>query len=223
MSIDASNKNGGGIYVNTATHLNFKCVLFGISLALGYWYLPSKKNIFMLPVIFTIAYVAMAWYDELYDCSSILYSGSSSWGMAVLDSIFKPQQRGEKVIVPEGKYLVTHQEAIYKRYVYLFHLMIVVPLFVIIGYYRTSKLSQKLYLPLLGFSLLGMSYHTYRSINPRPEQSHIIYPLHILGFIPLALYIGWKGVDSNKLGFNGLLWLGVVAGMYHSIRYLSMI
>lgn len=212
----------GGIYVNTATQFNTKCVVFGTMLAAGYWYLPAKKNPFMLPVIFTIAYVAMAWYDELYNCESRLYSGSSSWGAAILDSIFKPQLRqsdnNKNKKIPHGKNLVTNQEIVYRRYMYLFHMLVVAPLFAIVGYYKT----QRLYLPLLGFGLLGMFYHLYRTIKPRPEQSQIIYPSHTFVFLPLALYIGWKGAKSNKLTFNGLLGLGIMAGMYHSIGYLQL-
>ena len=81
-----------GIYVNTPTNLNTKCVVFGGILSLLYWFIPNSKNIFMIPAIFTVAYVVMAWYDEMYGCQDRLYSGSSSWGMAILDSIFKPQR-----------------------------------------------------------------------------------------------------------------------------------
>lgn len=214
-----------GIYVNTTVQFNTKCVIFGVALCAGYWYLPPKKNIFMVPVIFTIAYVVMAWYDQLYNCNNRLHSGSQSWGMAVLDSIFKPQQRGidDHPEPPPGKYFVSNQEAVYRRYVYLFHVLAIVPLFITIGYYRTTSLAQRLYLPLLGFAILGFVYHLYRSFKPRPEQSYIIYPSHLLAFLPLALYVGLKGKSSPKIAFNGLMWLGIAAGIYHSMRYFTTI
>lgn len=216
---------GTGIYVNTATNFNTKCVVFGTVLAAGYWYLPARKNLFMLPVIFTVAYIAMAWYDELYNCNERLYSGNRSWGMAILDSIFKPQLRNQSNgdhSPPQGKQFASNQESVYRRYVYLFHLLVAVPLFVTVGYYRTAPLAKKLYLPLLGFTVLGMLYHLYRTFNPRPEQSHIIYPSHLLAFLPLGLYVGMKGSSSGNLAFNGLAWLGGTAGVYHAMRYVTM-
>lgn len=220
----------GGIYVNTAAQFNTKCVIFASLLCLGYWFTPQQKNIYLLPAIFTVAYVAMAWYDELYDCKDKLYSGSRSWGAAILDSIFKPQlrqmrdttkdsQHSQHSEPPKGKHLVSNQEAIYRRYTYLFHVLVMAPLFILVGYYKYDKL----YAPLLWFTILGMVYHIYRSFVPRPEQSHIIYPTHVLGFLPLALYVGWKGAQANKLGFNGLLWLGIVGGAYHLLRYIQLV
>lgn len=213
----------GGIYVNTPTHFNTKCVIFGGVLATGYWFLPSKKNPFILPVIFTCAYIVMAWYDKLYNCEEQLYSGSSSWGAAILDSIFKPQRRdSDETYIKNGKYLVSDQEVIYRRYVYLFHLLVVVPLFVGVGYYSSSKFVKRLYTPLLGIAILGMLYHTYRTFRPRPEQSYVIYPTHLGVFLPLALYIGLYGKLSNMFAFNGLLGLGLMAGVYHSLKFFQL-
>lgn len=216
-----------GIYVNTATQFNTKCVVFGMALCGAYWYLPSRKNIYMLPVIFTIAYVAMAWYDQLYQCKDRLYSGSRSWGMAILDSIFKPQLRdniSDNVpphSPPPGKQFAPNQEAVYRRYMYLFHLLVVAPLFIAIGYYRDSAFAQKLYLPMLLFVVLGFVYHLYRTVNPRPEQSRSIYLAHLFAFLPIGLYIGRKGKSSSTFAYRGILLLGIFAGLYHSIRYLT--
>ena len=50
-----------------APSANLKCILFTMQLALGYWFLP-KKNKWVLASIIYFSYIAMAWYDYLYEC-----------------------------------------------------------------------------------------------------------------------------------------------------------
>ncbi len=217
------------IYVDDTAQFNTKCIIFGIGLMVFYWYVPRDKNPLLLPVIFTIGYVLMGWYDSLYDCKARLYSGSRSWGAAILDSTFKPQYRehserelseSKVVDLPPNKRLVSDQEVVYRRFMYLFHLLVVTPLFVYIGW--TGKQTHKFFFQtLFGFSLLGLGYHTMRIFNPRKEQRRSIYLFHTISVLPLALYVTWMQKQNSKTAFMSLLIMGSVAGMYHGFRYLT--
>ncbi len=87
----------GGIFVDQPFHFNPKCVIFGIILMVSYYFLPSRELI-LLPLIFIVGYIAMAWYDHLYNCDIKLHSGTAPIGMASLDAWGKPQ-----VLRPEGR------------------------------------------------------------------------------------------------------------------------
>lgn len=85
----------GGIFVNQPFHFNPKCVIFGIILMVAYYFLPPKELI-LLPLIFIVGYIAMAWYDHIYNCDTKLHSGIAPLGMATFDAWGKPQVFGSK-------------------------------------------------------------------------------------------------------------------------------
>jgi hypothetical protein len=62
---------GGGLF-NTPLYLNPKCLIFSLAVIIVY-YLPKIKsiahNIIMVFLLGTSAYIALAWYDVLYDCN----------------------------------------------------------------------------------------------------------------------------------------------------------
>jgi hypothetical protein len=58
----------------TLPALNTKCLVFTGVLALGYWYLPQKEPFVVAGILFG-GYIAMAWYDELYNCEYRLQKG----------------------------------------------------------------------------------------------------------------------------------------------------
>jgi hypothetical protein len=217
------NNSEQGIFVKENTHLNSKCVIFGILMATFYWFLSCNPNVFVLPVIFTASYVAMGWYDEMFNCSKRLLSGSNSWGMAILDSIFKPQREHGDEYIESKNVLAQNQEKIYKRYTYLFHALVVAPLLIYIGWDKGKGFSKHLFSPLLGLGLLGASYHSLRLFKPRPQQAKtFIYPVHLFLIMPILLYVGWYGVNSEAIAFNSLLGLGVIAEIYHGSKYLNI-
>lgn len=112
-----------------------------------YWFAPKNKNPYMLPLIFIIAYVAMAWYDHLYNCDITMYTGK--YGDP--SSIMKPQRR---------KDLVSDQESLYMKKVYLFHILGVAPLLLFAG-------NPKLLPVLKTTGLIALGYHGYRLYSPR--------------------------------------------------------
>jgi len=150
----------GGIFIDQPFHPNPKCIVFGLLLCLAYWYLPSKRNEWMLLFIFNVGYIAMAWYDYLYKCRNEMYSGTSPVGDAVLNSIFKPQRRNED----KKKNYVKDQAKIYHRNVYLFHILAVAPILIYVGYMGKNA-NSKAFGPILGVGVLALLYHGFRLVS----------------------------------------------------------
>lgn len=57
----------GGLFDTQPFSLNIKCIIFTLLLAGGYWYLPPKK-LWILIALLYFPYLALAWYDYVYDC-----------------------------------------------------------------------------------------------------------------------------------------------------------
>ena len=117
----------GGVFVDQPFHPNPKCIVFLFGAHLGIL-VPSQRNPFLLPLIFVVGYVAMAWYDHLYDCEMKLY-GAKYGG--ILSAPWKPQRR----TLPTGdKNLLPNQENKYRQKVNLFHVLVLSPLLFYIGW-----------------------------------------------------------------------------------------
>lgn len=151
----------GGIYTSRPFEPNLKCIVFASVLMLGYWFASCKPNKYLLPLIFIIAYVSMAWYDVMYNCDNIMNSGNDF----NITSIFKNQLQ-EK----EKDSSVLNQKEIYQKNIYLFHLFIVAPLLGYIGYngYKGKlKAKSKIFVVLMVIASGTMLYHGGRMFNPR--------------------------------------------------------
>ena len=61
----------GGIFPGAPFTFNIKCVIFTALLAGGYWFTPHK-NPWVLFFLLWFPYIAMAWYDYMYDCRTKL-------------------------------------------------------------------------------------------------------------------------------------------------------
>ena len=81
---------GGGLF-GTPLYLNLKCLVFSISILMVYW-LPHPKtvahNLVMGFLISVSAYIALAWYDVMYDCNDRLKPTLLGW----LSKPFKPPE-----------------------------------------------------------------------------------------------------------------------------------
>ena len=81
---------GGGLF-GTPLYLNPKCLVFSFAIILVYW-LPhpptTAHNIVMAFLLGTSAYIALAWYDALYDCNDRLRPTYLGW----MSKSFKPPQ-----------------------------------------------------------------------------------------------------------------------------------
>jgi hypothetical protein len=85
---------GGGLF-GTPLYLNLKCLVFS-AIVIGVYYLPHPStvahNIVMAFLLGTSCYIALAWYDVLYDCNDHLKPTFLGW----LSKPFKPPEYGEQ-------------------------------------------------------------------------------------------------------------------------------
>lgn len=84
----------GGLF-GTPLELNPKCLVFSVFVLLIYW-MPHFKafghRTVMAFVIATTAYVLLAWYDKLYDCTDRYGPTFLGW----LTKSFKPKEYQDK-------------------------------------------------------------------------------------------------------------------------------
>jgi hypothetical protein len=81
---------GGGLF-GTPLYLNVKCLVFSFFILAIYW-LPHPPtiahNFVMAFLLGTAAYIALAWYDVIYDCNDRLKPTFLGW----LSKPFKPKE-----------------------------------------------------------------------------------------------------------------------------------
>lgn len=85
---------GGGMF-GTPLYLNPKCLVFSAFVLAVYW-MPHAKayehKIVIAFVLASAAYVLMAWYDYLYDCTDRFGPTFLGW----LTKVFKPKEYSQK-------------------------------------------------------------------------------------------------------------------------------
>jgi hypothetical protein len=85
---------GGGLF-GTPLYLNIKCIIFSFFIILVYW-LPHPKttshNIVMCILLGISSYIALAWYDVLYNCNDRLKPTLLGW----LSKPFKPKEYSQQ-------------------------------------------------------------------------------------------------------------------------------
>jgi len=97
----------------------------------------------------------------------------------------------------------------------LFHLVMVIPLFLFVGYQR-SDTPQWVYLSLLSIGGVVTLYHGVRLLQRYGRSVFAwVNVLHLLLVGPLLCYIGWYGRDTPRWAYELLLILGFGAGGYH--------
>lgn len=103
----------------------------------------------------------------------------------------------------------------------LFHLVLVVPLFLFVGYQR-SDTPQWVYVSLLSIGMVVTLYHGVR-LAQRYGRSVFawVHSLHLLFVGPLLCYIGWYGRDTPRWAYELLLILGFGAGGYHLFQLVK--
>lgn len=81
---------GGGLF-GTHLYLNIKCLIFSFIVIIIYW-LPkptTRAHGFLMSFLLGIScYIALAWYDVLYDCNDRLKPTLLGW----LSKSFKPKE-----------------------------------------------------------------------------------------------------------------------------------
>lgn len=224
----------GGIFVDQPFHFNPKCVVFSVVLIIGYWFLPPKQPA-LIPIIFITAYIAMAWYDYLYNCDTTLYSGTSPIGAATFDAWGKPQLRTTKHSPSIN--LHPNQEQAYQRNINYFHIFGVFPFFVVASYFgiqaikKQTPLNRGLQASMFIVALWVIAYHTFRllfkpryiSQNPQTQARETanlkaINILHLIAVAPLLLYLSIRTTNATEFAWYSLGTLGFLAFVYHLFR-----
>lgn len=168
----------GGIWLTGKPfYFNLKCLVIGLIAACIYA-LPKQAglgNIYMMALIFSLSYIGLSIYDNIYNCEAHMLSGSLS-----INSIFKPQNVREREL-PPGVALAQDQEKAYRQAVYLTHLAVLAPLIIIssgIAIQAQKREFNRLGTPsdsrsygihpvVLGLGFLAFFYHSARIFYPR--------------------------------------------------------
>jgi len=139
--------------------INVKCIVFSLLCMMLFLITPPNMNNKLLLAtaliaIFAISYVAMAWYDYYYDCRiAPLKRAKYS-----ITGLFKPP-----VHVPE-KQLYSDSDKPTRIIVYMFHILLVVPILVYMVTMR-RKANVMIY-PFLGaIAVFTMIYHGIKLID----------------------------------------------------------
>jgi hypothetical protein len=144
---------------------NIKCIIFSLIIITLFFYKPIIKNTYVAYgtsfILFVVSYVAMAWYDSVYNCDILpLKKGSVS-----AQRFLKPDAHEKE---KQEKHLETAYETSLKyKLIYAAHLFFIVPLLGYVAYYGKKT-------PNTGFIITGvltaftMAYHGV----------HLMYSMH---------------------------------------------
>jgi hypothetical protein len=216
----------GGIFVDQPFYLNPKCVVISIFCMICYWFLPYR-NFFMLPVIFSVSYILIAWYDYIYNCDMKMYSGTSPLNIT---SWAKPQMRNRKEENENNKVILSkNQESVYKKKVYALHFLFIAPLLFYLGIYK-NKSNKNIWSVVGAMSIIILMYHGMRLFYPREisdmtdvdekQRLFIVYLFHIIFIFPLFFYIYWFKDKSSKKIWTPILILSVFVFLYHFSKFI---
>ena len=135
---------------------NEKCIVFSLICMALFLYKPNITNNYVLPgvlfLIFTIAYVAMAWYDFFFNCDILpLRKGKYSLTGTLKPPAHEPEKQEDHKDTP----LDDKKRQIL---IYAMHLLFIAPL---LGYvaFKQTKINPITY-PLIGtLAVFTASYH----------------------------------------------------------------
>jgi len=144
----------GGIFGSPFV-MNTKCILFAlVQMFLLSVDIPQFKSKLMsysfLFLVFVVAYVAMAWYDNHYGCEiDPLKRGEVS-----ITGLFKPPKKSGDS--PNEEKCSDHMMIIY-----LLHILFIAPFIYYIGF-KGKKTPVKLFDMLIPLAMFTTLYHVYR-------------------------------------------------------------
>jgi len=106
----------------------------------------------------------------------------------------------------------------------LFHLLIIVPFLLFIGFQRAST-PQWLYMALLGIGSVVFLYHGIKFIIRYQKQSSYAWvnAIHVFIVAPLLLYIGYHGKETPRFAYELLLMLTFGAAGYHLFSIVKLL
>ena len=135
--------------------INIKCVIFSLICMALFLYKPAFSNNYMLYgtlfVIFTVAYVAMAWYDYFFDCRILPLRKGEFSGQKFIKPPAHQKEKQEDWECEEDK-------STRRILIYLSHIFFIVPLLAYIALYR--KCVNPIIYPILGvLAMFTLGYH----------------------------------------------------------------
>ena len=151
----------GGLFGRPFT-INVKCVIFSMICMALFLYKPNIQNTYILYgvlfIIFTAAYVVMAWYDYYFNCDILpLRRGDYSWQQYI-----KPDPHVPKKQIEHKDDSVDKDRRLYL--IYALHILFIVPILAYLSLFKT-KVNPIIY-PLLGvLSVFTLLYHSLGLIS----------------------------------------------------------
>jgi hypothetical protein len=96
------------------------------------------------------------------------------------------------------------------------HLLIVVPLFLYIGFVRADT-PRWLYLALLAIGIVILVYHGFKLMLRLKTRSSYwwVNAIHVLAVAPLLIFIGYNKKETPRSAYELMLMFGFAAGGYH--------
>lgn len=106
----------------------------------------------------------------------------------------------------------------------IFHLLFVVPLFLFIGFQRSSTPTW-VYLAIFVIGAFILLYHGFKLVVRVLNHSGYAWvnAIHVLLVAPLLMYIGYHKKDTPRSAYELLLLLGFAAAGYHLFSLVRML
>lgn len=106
----------------------------------------------------------------------------------------------------------------------LFHLLIIVPFLLFVGFQRAST-PQWIYMALLSIGGVVFLYHGIKFIVRLQRQSGYTWvnALHVFLVAPLMIYIGYHGKETPRFAYELLLMLTFGAAGYHLFSLVKLL
>ena len=106
----------------------------------------------------------------------------------------------------------------------VFHLLLVVPLFLFIGFQRSSTPTW-VYLAIFVIGVFIFLYHGFKLVVRALKHSEYAWvnAIHVILVAPLLMYIGYHKKDTPRSAYELLLLLGFAAAGYHLFSLVRLL
>ena len=207
----------GGLFPNYQFELNIKCIIFSlIIIGLFFFNPPIMNNYYKLLTslfLFIISYVSMAWYDYKFNCQTLPLKR----GLKSLTGYLKPEIYNIKQITRDKD---NDDEKLFeKQMINLFHILILSPLLMYIGYNKVNinDINNSSIILLLVIIVFAFIYHImrYRDKNNKNKKINLS---HLITIMILLYYILYD--MNNILYYKGLLISSIIVILLHGYKLM---